>query len=104
VCRFGFQGLATLGITIFQHKLLSPSLDDSEVERWTGSIYTVGLTGGVRVGCTVRRCRMKGVMWLRIRVGGKEMKLHCTQFVTIFVVRGVGVFDCSDGFHDDVGW
>lgn len=31
------------------------------------------------------------------------MKPHWTQFVTVFVVRGVGVFDCSDGFSEGVG-
>jgi len=26
-----------------------------------------------------------------------------TQFLSVFMVRGVGVFDCSDGCPDNVG-
>jgi hypothetical protein len=64
MCRFRFYGLATLGITDIQQKLLSASLDDSVVERWMGPIYAVGLTGGVVVGPTMWRYQMEGVMWL----------------------------------------
>ena len=31
------------------------------------------------------------------------MKPHFTQFVSVFMVRGVGVFDCCAGCPDDVG-
>jgi len=79
------------------------SLDDIEVERWMGPMHTVGLTGGIGVGCTVWCYWMEGVMWLWIWVAGKEVKPHFTQFLSVSVVRGVGVFDCSDGCHDDVG-
>jgi hypothetical protein len=33
----------------------------------------------------------------------KEVKPCFTQFLSVFVVRGVGVFDCSDGCPDDLG-
>jgi len=45
---------------------------------------------------------MEGVMWLRIRVAGKEVKPRFTQFVSVFMVKGMGVFNCSDGWPDYV--
>jgi len=43
-------------------------------------------------------------MWLRIRVAGKEVKSRFTQFVSVFVVRGVEVFDCSVAALMMWGW
>jgi hypothetical protein len=72
-----------------------------EAERGSGLIYRSrsGSKGGTMEYSAIQ---WEGTVWLRRRVGGKEMKPDFTQFVSIFKDEVVGVFDYFGGFPDDV--